>query len=163
VDEQGSDIPRYMGTCIACGDAFDKRRIDEHTGQVLGINRSLKTCPRHRWARRKTRVDRTTAYLRDEAAQRFVHDNPDGATLEEVAAALGVSRERVRQIEARAIRKLRGVVSPEQLAELLGLVPRHDDDDAESTHQEERAGDDAGAGDDVDRGLVDGDATLAPA
>ena len=36
----------------------------------------------------------------------FAEDNPDGATLEAVGDQLGVTRERVRQIEARAVSSL---------------------------------------------------------
>lgn len=41
------------------------------------------------------------------AARRVVSEHPDGMTLEEVGKVLGVTRERVRQIEADALRKLR--------------------------------------------------------
>ena len=40
-------------------------------------------------------------------ARRIVAENPDGMTLEEVGQVLGVTRERVRQIEAAALEKLR--------------------------------------------------------
>lgn len=43
----------------------------------------------------------------DPGAQAFLAQHPGGATLEEVAAALGVTRERVRQIEEIAMRKCR--------------------------------------------------------
>ena len=43
----------------------------------------------------------------DPGAQAFFAQHPGGATLEEVAAALGVTRERVRQIEEVALRKCR--------------------------------------------------------
>lgn len=43
----------------------------------------------------------------DPACIAFVHDHPGGATLDEVAAFLGCSRERVRQLETSAIEKLR--------------------------------------------------------
>jgi hypothetical protein len=43
----------------------------------------------------------------DPWAQTFVEEHPGGATLEEVAEVLGVTRERVRQIESKALRKLR--------------------------------------------------------
>lgn len=43
---------------------------------------------------------------RDPWAQAFVDAHPDGASLEEVGDALGVTRERVRQIELIAMRKI---------------------------------------------------------
>lgn len=46
-------------------------------------------------------------FEQDEAAQRFVAEHPDGATLEEVGNAFGLTRERMRQIEAKAIDALR--------------------------------------------------------
>lgn len=42
----------------------------------------------------------------DPWAQRFVEAHPGGATLDEVGQALGVERERVRQIEREALMKL---------------------------------------------------------
>ncbi len=43
---------------------------------------------------------------RDPWAQEFVVSHPGGATLEEIGQVLGVTREAVRQIEERAIRKV---------------------------------------------------------
>jgi len=45
---------------------------------------------------------------------------PDGRTLEEVAAIYDLTRERIRQIEERALRKLSHRVSPEKIRELIG-------------------------------------------
>lgn len=46
-------------------------------------------------------------YEEDFVAQVFVTMYPNGATLESVGAVFGVTRERIRQIEAKAIRKLK--------------------------------------------------------
>ena len=40
----------------------------------------------------------------------------DKATLHELAGTYGVSAERIRQIEANAIKKLRGMIAPEEPA-----------------------------------------------
>jgi DNA-directed RNA polymerase sigma subunit (sigma70/sigma32) len=52
-------------------------------------------------------VDDLSPYEEDFAARVFVAMHPDGATLEQVGAVLDVTRERIRQIEAAALRKLR--------------------------------------------------------
>lgn len=46
-------------------------------------------------------------YSHDLAAQDFVAQHPEGATLEQIGAFFGVTREWVRQLEARALEKLR--------------------------------------------------------
>jgi uncharacterized Zn finger protein (UPF0148 family) len=43
----------------------------------------------------------------DRAAQECVAEHPDGMTLEEIGEAMHITRERVRQIEAKALTKLR--------------------------------------------------------
>lgn len=88
-----------VGSCRVCGELFDARRY-----------REAAHCPRHRWARRDdVLIDRDTPYRDDVACQLFVSAFPDGATLEAISEALGVSRERVRQIERDAFRKLRAL------------------------------------------------------
>jgi transcriptional regulator with XRE-family HTH domain len=52
-------------------------------------------------------VDSATRYVDDPAARLFVAHFGDAASYEDVGEALGVSRERVRQIEEVALRKLR--------------------------------------------------------
>jgi RNA polymerase primary sigma factor len=46
-------------------------------------------------------------------------DQPGPQTLEEVGRHFGVTKERIRQIEPRALNKLRGLLSPEALEEVL--------------------------------------------
>ena len=97
----------FFRTCRICGAVFDRRRRDE-TGRVLGVNRDTTTCAKHRWIRRSENlVDKETPYERDVACQLFVQTFGSSATLDMIAEALGISRERVRQIELEALRKLR--------------------------------------------------------
>ena len=56
---------------------------------------------------RKYLIDDALDYESDSECQRFVADHPDGACLEEIAAIMGITRERVRQIENIAVRKIR--------------------------------------------------------
>jgi DNA-directed RNA polymerase sigma subunit (sigma70/sigma32) len=58
---------------------------------------------------RAAAVHPTLPFERDEAAQRFVEEHPEGASLNEIGEALGVTYERARQIEAAAMAKLRGI------------------------------------------------------
>ena len=55
--------------------------------------------------RRRLAIDRVS-YEEDQRCQHFVGSHPGGATLGEIAAYLGVTRERVRQIECQALQKL---------------------------------------------------------
>lgn len=56
----------------------------------------------------------------DKQAQKVVDENPDGMTLEQVGNVLGVTRERVRQIEVIALRKLRNGIGLTDTVELDG-------------------------------------------
>jgi len=55
-----------------------------------------------------------------EEAKQAVLDHPDGMTLEEVGKYLGVTRERVRQIEVIALRKLRTGINLESVVNIDG-------------------------------------------
>ena len=46
-------------------------------------------------------------------------DTPGPQTLEEVGRHFGVTKERIRQVETRALNKLRGMLSPEAMEEIL--------------------------------------------
>ncbi len=53
------------------------------------------------------RIDSTTPYENDLDCQALVEANPDGMTLEQVGEVLGLTRERVRQIEHAALEKIK--------------------------------------------------------
>lgn len=55
---------------------------------------------------RRPLVSDHTAWEQDQYARAFVVEHPSGGTLEQVAAVMDLTRERVRQIEAVALRKL---------------------------------------------------------
>lgn len=68
------------------------------------------------------------AYEDDPWAQDFVARHPGGGTLEEVGDALGMGRERVNQIERRAIEKLRQAGGVELLRRLFRERCESDED-----------------------------------
>jgi DNA-directed RNA polymerase sigma subunit (sigma70/sigma32) len=71
-------------------------------------------------------VDRITPYEEDLAARLFVRTFYDGAPLEAIGEAMGISRERVRQIQDEALARLLSTHGRAFLSELL----RHDGDGA---------------------------------
>lgn len=85
----------------------------------------------------KPLIDNETRYEDDFVCRVFVHMYPKGQTLAMVGEMLSLSRERVRQIEERALRKLRanvaalGLEAPEDGPEspydavALGVARRH--------------------------------------
>ncbi|MFO1001140.1 MAG: sigma factor-like helix-turn-helix DNA-binding protein [Planctomycetaceae bacterium] len=54
--------------------------------------------------------------------------NPDGQTLREIAADLGISKERVRQLQMKALEKLRDLIDPD-LFSMDGFGSAIDDHD----------------------------------
>lgn len=74
--------------------------------RVFGVSRATgrcDDCATVNQPRRPHTVDPWLPYAQDEAAQRFVEEHPDGATLEEVGEALGLVKQRVDQIERVAL------------------------------------------------------------
>lgn len=63
-------------------------------------------------------------------AQAFVREHPDGALLEEVGDYFGLTRERIRQIQARALEKMATQLGPDWrklLGETLGVTVNTED------------------------------------
>ncbi len=69
----------------------------------------VETSDRLRSSELKAALDRLNPRMRHVLAQRFGLDGTPPRTLEEVGAGLGITRERVRQLESRALRELRTV------------------------------------------------------
>jgi hypothetical protein len=141
---------RAVGMCRVCGEAFDRRRYKD--GKVVSIDASRQHCSSHLWSRctEEPVVDKITPYQHDLAAQLFVATFRGGATLDSIAEAIGVSRERVRQIEVEAKEKLRALgvgafgVDEEDPNERRTGLARHDDPAAEDEDAEQ--GEEAEAG-----------------
>lgn len=87
-----SDATNPSRNCSSCGRPGHDRRS---CGRVVKVPRPFDPWADLEWEEHKE-------------AMKIVADNPDGMTLEEVGAHLGITRERVRQIEAAALRKLHG-------------------------------------------------------
>lgn len=96
---------------------------------------------RRRSARaRMQSIDDGVAFADDEVAVAFVNQHPDGATLEEVGNAFGLTRERVRQIEAVALRKLLEALGPEGVREFVVRRRRHQEREASKSDGETTGG-----------------------
>jgi len=154
-------LPPVPGTCHVCGCTFDRRQYKG--GRVVRIS-STRSCPKHRWCRAGARaiVDADTPYERDVACQMFVSAFPGGATLDSVSEVLGLSRERVRQIEMDARTKLALLglgafgVDQEDPDEQRGWVARHDVTGGDDADEDEAEGGDGADGDGpVDRVELD--------
>lgn len=81
-------------------------------------------------------LDEHTRYEDDERCRRVVEAHPDGMTLAEVSMHFGVCRERIRQIEERALRSLvmrceLAGISREDVASVLGS--KRSDDTPDTT------------------------------
>lgn len=110
----------YEWRCVECGARelltsarASQRKICRHDAD--GVYRSRKASEvdvdahaRASEARMSKRgyIDPSTRYEDDVDAQEFVSRHPDGATLDQVAEAFGVTRERARQIEEGALHKI---------------------------------------------------------
>jgi hypothetical protein len=75
---------------------------------------------RHRSARRPL-LDDVTPFEHDVVARLFVRLHPNGAPLEVIAALFDVTRERIRQIEAQALKKLARACARERV-DVRGLL-----------------------------------------
>jgi len=80
--------------CALCGEPLDGRGPSVRCEDCAGVEL------------RASEVHPTLPWDRDPTCRAWVAERPDGATLEQVGQALGVTRERVRQIETRALARL---------------------------------------------------------
>ena len=90
-----------------------ERPLELHSAPVRRPIRRARSCTRaagssERWNRRVEKLPAREGFI---VRQRFGLGTEDSHTLEEISAHLGVSRERVRQLESRALAKLREVCS----------------------------------------------------
>jgi len=74
------------------------------------------------------RISTETRYEDDLDAQRLVAEHPDGMTLDQVGVTMGVTRERIRQIEAKALESLAlrcqlAGITREDVLEMLSRKP----------------------------------------
>lgn len=95
---------RRVNAVCDCGTVGAPRVSNLRSGQSRGCNGCRLAGP----ARRRTEVliDQRTPYADDDRCWYVVEMHPDGLTLDQVGLLMGVTRERVRQIEERAKRKL---------------------------------------------------------
>lgn len=107
------EIGRRSGLCRTCrGTCASCKRV---VG-VPQLSRTARCCERctesgavhlGRAIDRGATVHPMLPFAEDAAAQAFVEQHPGGATLEVCGDALGVTRERLRQIESKALKRLR--------------------------------------------------------
>jgi len=101
----GSEENSYLGdfiedeTVVGPVDAASKQLLKEQLHEIL---------------------DSLSERERKVLEMRFGLDDGQGRTLEEVGMAFGVTRERIRQIEAKALRKLRHPIRSRKLRDYLG-------------------------------------------
>ncbi len=88
--------PLYAGVeCVVCGERFVR----------LPRTRRCHGCAHQRTP--SALIDSITPYEGDARCQYVVQCHPDGLTLEEIGDLLGLTRERIRQIEHRALLNFR--------------------------------------------------------
>lgn len=111
--------------CVACGDLVPASELTtalRRCALCKGIHVDPDAQP----------VSPVSDWEDDEEAQRLVEEHPDGMTLSEIGDALGITRERVRQIQEHALEKLARRcadfgIEPADLAAALAAKPVTED------------------------------------
>ena len=112
-----------------------RRTVSYRLAQGWGAERAVTTPSGATYEAARERagaiVDGTTRYADDIAAQLCVAAFPGGMELEEIGEAMGMSRQRVQQIEAQALESLRrrlrlAGVRAEDLGEAIALRARRE-------------------------------------
>jgi RNA polymerase sigma factor (sigma-70 family) len=125
--------PQHVAKALAKSKATFEASVDEVAVFLTGGEDTARTALEHVTQEESLRevadaFDVLTPREKHILRLRFGMDNPEEATFQEIANVYGVNKERIRQIEAKAFRKLKHPKISKDLREAasgLGVVPRY--------------------------------------